>query len=110
MKYILYKDIHGQFLPIIFPEALVHGEVDEALRRRSRVLVGRDIHSAGFTTMVAISTHGESETLDIKSNELDADVINASGYGWNENSIPLETVAKPVRLRSVEMLLESVGE
>lgn len=76
MKYIVLETDEGQKLPIIFPEAFVHAEVADLMKRLCMISLnakGVKVASAGFVgfrTMPLVS--GESESLGgLQHNRLD---------------------------------------
>lgn len=86
MKYVMFKRKLGkgkdsgvvQFIPVIFPNQLVHADVAEALMEGGP-LDGCTVHSAGeWTGMAAV---GGSETLKIKSDPADTRRILLNDYG-----------------------------
>ncbi len=81
MKYLmLKKEISGvtHFLPIIFPNQLVHDEISELLRMHLNDEY--TLHSAGFlTTMWKV--YGESETLGVGSDPDDSIRLGMCDYG-----------------------------
>lgn len=84
MKYVMLEDTEGRKIPIIFPDHLVHADVAmvmcKLINTRQKVRVGPT--SAGFISVgVDIQTHGESETLGLKSKPTDTDYIIAGDAG-----------------------------
>lgn len=84
-KYIMVEVDRGvagqQRLPIIFPDVLVHDDVAKAIlalpnfsKQPAKVV------SAGTAEAVTALCDGESETLKLKSDETDTDVICSFAY------------------------------
>lgn len=74
MKYIMIETIEGQKLPIMFPDTLVHADVAIVMMRliEMRHKVKNAPINAGFVSIgTDVTVHGESESLDLKSNPVD---------------------------------------
>lgn len=75
MKYIMLQNSDGHKMPVVFAEKLVHAHVAKYMLDLSRRSLGTryEVVSAGFVSFTedGVATHGESETLNIKSNSLD---------------------------------------
>lgn len=85
MKYIMLKKEQGlitRFVPIIFPNELVHSYVANALLS-SEQLEGFQVHSAGELSSIDVGGNisGDSITLGISSNPDDARRITMADYG-----------------------------
>lgn len=88
MKYVMFKveakNMPERFVPIIFPEGLVHKDV--AARVARAVCDGYNAIratpvAAGFVQLDAVVCHGESETLGLQSMLLtDGRVIEQHDY------------------------------
>lgn len=78
MKYVVVRDEdnHG-VRSIVFPKDLTHAEVAFRFRRMERVI------SAGFCYLKdgKWNTHGESESLEVKSHPNDYMVLNQDFFG-----------------------------
>ena len=77
MKYIMIETNEGHKLPIIFPEALVHAEVADLMKRLCMLSLhakGVNVASAGFVGFPVMPTvAGDSESLGgVKHNPLDS--------------------------------------
>lgn len=87
MKYVILKSVlagQEQKIPIIFPNFLVHSDVAKyiagnLIRQHGRP-VDITVSSAGFINLGDVACHGESETCKVKSDPLDADVIQMHDY------------------------------
>jgi hypothetical protein len=82
MKYVMLKrrlgaDMH-QLIPIIFPNALVHSDVAEALAAALPVPV--EIVSAGSVILNDAVCGGNSESLGLSAEPGDAEIINFNDY------------------------------
>lgn len=80
MKYVMFR-VKGpggndRLIPVVFPNALVHRDVAEALYP---VIKGLPV-SAGECVVLVDSTHGKSDTLSLNANEDDASVITGHDY------------------------------
>lgn len=79
MKYIMMETAEGKRLPFIFPESMVHAYV--ALMAKELIAIASKqpakCVSAGFVAGIGldIMTHGNSETLGLDSNPVDAAYI-----------------------------------
>lgn len=84
MKYIMYR-VGNRHYPILFPDLLVHAQVADRLSTliqfQKAVIV-----SAGEVSLVALSTTGESHSLDVSAEELDARRINVLDYSGGVDS------------------------
>jgi hypothetical protein len=87
MKYIMFvkqttEDALPHFIPVIFPDELVHAHMAQVVLRTPEMRDFRPI-SAGFVNLemtvmgrhFPITTHGESETLKMKARGEDARII-----------------------------------
>ncbi len=90
MKYIMLKETSNVgvcYVPIIFPSALVHSDVADAMIKSLEVTAkGRTISvdSAGELSLFGTDfvCHGSSETLGICANsERDTQIIKMNDYG-----------------------------
>lgn len=82
MKYIMFKKklkTMTVFVPIIFPNTLVHKQVAEDLLKIS--LVGFKIHSAGDFSPLDNDCSGSSGTLKLKADPKDSARIAMNDYG-----------------------------
>ena len=87
MKYIMVK-ITGeeldQFVPIIFPNSLVHSEIAKSIKRMimwDRREGGVTIVSAGDYCIMNRTCSGRSETLGLESRGMvDESIINMNDY------------------------------
>lgn len=81
MKYVMFKKQFGdhllQFVPVIFPNTLVHADVAEAMLPGP--LVGYEIHSAGEWT--GLDACGRSSTLNLSHDPEDTTRIIMNDYG-----------------------------
>ena len=71
MKYIIFKNIRGDFIPIIFPDWLEHADI--AKRFQDYI-----VYSAGkfiLDTSAAMVFHGDSISLGIKSQKDDITIF-----------------------------------
>jgi hypothetical protein len=77
MKYIMLETIDGQRVPFIFPEWMTHYDVSLYMRIMITTLHNKlsTAVTAGFITLGDITTHGKSESLELKSSPADADRI-----------------------------------
>lgn len=76
MKYVMFK--RGEhYVPIIFPETLVHADVAEWMRLGP----GYQVHSAGFISPLSMKCHGRSESLGVESDPGDTVRIRMNDYG-----------------------------
>ncbi len=85
MKYIMFVKPQKHltlFIPIIFPNLLVHSDMRDILCKDSS-FADCSVRSAGFLAMDG-QAHGESESLGVKSHPDDTDIIamNDYGAGW----------------------------
>lgn len=75
MKYIMFESDEGHKIPVLFGESLVHAHMAEYSITLARRSLGKrfTVASAGFVSVTrdGIATHGESESLGIKSNPID---------------------------------------
>lgn len=88
-KYVMFE-ANGQMMPIIFPPALIHEDVADAVHRVVRQHVidsspgnwSSRIVSAGFLSgMIVTGTHGKSESLNnLAAREEDRKIINNWPY------------------------------
>lgn len=78
MKYIMYR-VGDKHYPIIFPEALVHAQVADRMNTLLQFQKA-ELVSAGEINVVAISTTGESTSLDVKADEKDRMRVNCMDY------------------------------
>ena len=71
-----------RFVPVIFPDALVHDIVAKAFigALRKHGWTGCKVESAGEIDMAAIQTFGSSETLGVEAREEDAEIITTYDY------------------------------
>lgn len=84
MKYVMFRkalDSVTLFVPVIFPNALVHADVAEAMM--AGPLKDHFVHSAGEVSLFGgrAAVSGESETLNRKCDPGDARRIMMSDYG-----------------------------
>lgn len=93
MKYIMLEGSNGIKYPIIFPDVLVHREmaqlVGQFMMKRNGIFtmsISAGFVDLGLDTMV----HGESESLGIKSNELDVIrlILGTNGCGVPDEMLP----------------------
>lgn len=90
MKYVTFEvrlqPDHSIFVPVIFPELLVHAEMAKG------VIAALNAHypaatitvaSGGFLPSIGFieETHGESETLAVHSHPADTRLIQMADYG-----------------------------
>ncbi len=94
MKYIVFaKEMKEttHLIPVMFPDNLVHRNVSRALRlteelqgykpiRAGFVELGQTLTAGGITKTFPWVTHGESETLGLKSDPSDATLIMTYAY------------------------------
>ena len=89
MKYIMFEkklpDDMVQIVPVIFPEALVHSDVAEVMRRLKGIR-GLEPVAAGSINMLAQTCYGKSETLQLNARSQDAETINFVDY------LPVRTI------------------
>ena len=95
MKYIMVIDEFGNETPVIFPSNLIHQEVAHGVRRACKCV---DVVSAGFVKIEELKgadfilrkhgkmkhqfvAYGESESLGLKSDKNDSELINFTFYG-----------------------------
>jgi hypothetical protein len=85
-KYVMFE-LHlsntdlVQMVPVIFPAQVTHSDLAERLE----VMFASQgykvtLHSAGFLYLGCSGVYGKSETLDLKADEHDKDVINSFPY------------------------------
>lgn len=82
MKYIMLRTVHDDIVrdvPIIFPNALVHGDVAAVIRHIVSMQHATPI-AAGEINLVVESTHGSSETLSLEARDEDARTITLYDY------------------------------
>lgn len=85
MKYIMLETTDGKKLPVIFPNDFIHAEVEKYMVHCLLKHTEQLSHavSAGFVDVgLDTTTHGESETLNLKAKGTDAAYI-ALGEGVN---------------------------
>lgn len=85
MKYIMFRVRIGdteKFLPIIFPDELVHSDIAETIKSLilSRYRWNIDVSSAGSINIGATTCGGKSETLVSASDPSDAKIIQLYDY------------------------------
>jgi len=102
-KYVMFQDADGRCIPVIFPGSLVH--LDVARSVRAALPRGNAVVSAGHIGALHVSSaFGESETLQVKAYEKDADVINHYPYsGGMPDALP--NMAEIVRLAYLKLIL-----
>lgn len=75
MKYIMLETDEDMKLPILFPDAFVHANVAELMKRLTlfQLKANRcEVVNAGFVSIADASVHGESESLGgMKHNPVD---------------------------------------
>lgn len=75
MKYIMLESDEGHKIPVLFGESLVHAHMAKYTIHLARETLKQRfiVASAGFVSVTrdGIATHGESESLGIKSNPID---------------------------------------
>lgn len=91
LKYVMFirtetqraETIKRQYIPVIFPEAVMHRDMAERMAEQGwtdSVHAGHTIDyapvSAGFINMHSLSCFGESESLGLSSNALDSQIIS----------------------------------
>ena len=117
MKYIMFKDKYDRLLPVIFPDSMIHAEVADAICRavrRGEVSVKASDYScpmpirAGFTQVLSVNTEGMSESLNMKSEHGDAQVINVNDYSKGAVTGMEDHIEKLLIVKSIELLLEQV--
>lgn len=71
MKYVILRANDGRCVPVIFPDFIVHADMALAL---DKIFVhGSQVEAAGFVTLGGDTTvHGESETCELKAQDIDA--------------------------------------
>lgn len=78
MKYIMMETAEGKKIPILFPDCIVHSEMEKAATfaiHRSLKQYSQAV-SAGFVGIDGeFTTSGESESIGIKSKKVDAAYI-----------------------------------
>ncbi len=89
-KYVLFsmttnkEETHGKLIPIIFPEHIMHSDMDDAMTAYAVQSGSRDNEyykrmtpvSAGFIDLLTLSCFGESESLELRSREdMDSEII-----------------------------------
>lgn len=82
MKYVMFKKkgkLLTQFVPVIFPNHLVHKEV--AIDLLANSLKGFKIHSAGDISPLGMEATGSSITLKLKADPKDTGRIRMNDYG-----------------------------
>lgn len=82
MKYVMFKkttDELTHYVPVIFPNHLVHADVAEDLR--TGALSGYEVHSAGEFCAFSNSVSGESTTLNVQHDPEDGRRILFNDYG-----------------------------
>ncbi|WP_339844362.1 hypothetical protein [uncultured Halopseudomonas sp.] len=88
MKYIMLQIMTGtqgdlvREFPVIFPDALVHADVAEAITKLPELATAKPV-AAGFLSSLGLEAecYGESETLQIKSRgDLDSSRICMLDY------------------------------
>jgi hypothetical protein len=107
-KYIMVK-VDDRQIPILFPSELVHADVWKYLRRPfydAARMGDPSVVSAGFVEGLAVAVSmGESETLDIKSRDEDARIINNHPYEQGRD-VPTARITEALILqRTAEMLI-----
>src|SRR4051812_654658 len=87
MKYIMLeqelKDGMLHYVPVIFPNGLVHSDVSESLiELANKTFRGQPfkVVSAGEVRIDSVRTSGNSETLNLESSVLDSLIINTIDY------------------------------
>lgn len=113
-KYIVFQDERtGRRLPVLFPNELVHAEVADALiacgLMNSASLFYRPV-SAGFVMLAVSSSHGESESLKIKSDPEDAQRINVHTYTAGVDSGMEPMIEKMLLSKVIEQLMERITD
>lgn len=79
MKYIIYLDKDDKYLPIIFPQYLVHSDFDMAFRSLGVYKHLQPIH-AGEISVQEVEVYGKSDTLGLVSFSNDKLVIETYDY------------------------------
>lgn len=83
MKYVMFKKPFGQdtthFVPIIFPNNLIHADVAKAMQKGP--LKGYEVHSAGEISPLGMDCTGGSDTLGVKADPADTNRIQFNDYG-----------------------------
>ena len=85
-KYVMFElDVSEsgikQRIPVIFPSQITHADLADTLRSlldRGEQRVS--VHSAGFVNLTCSDVYGKSETLDLKVDEQDREIINSFPY------------------------------
>lgn len=82
MKYVMFakpfpKGDLVQFMPVVFPDNLVHADVAAALKP----LLGDPV-SAGDVTILGANVSGKSSTLNLKSHPKDGVMLRMCDYGF----------------------------
>jgi hypothetical protein len=67
MKYVILETQHGQRLPFLFPELLVHAQMAEVFKAalQAFIHVSAVPVSAGHASIQGAEIHGESESLEL---------------------------------------------
>jgi hypothetical protein len=116
-KYIMMQDRFGRKYPVIFPAHLVHSDIAKAIQRgeRQSEVAARATEyacsqpvNAGFCTLAVASTHGESETLSLKSDPEDAQKINVHAYTGGIESGMEPMIERMLVVKLAEQLLDRV--
>lgn len=88
-KYIILKVKNNKGeekeIPYIFTKDNVHKAMSEYMQmmmHRKPKVVDVKCVSAGFIYLDTLSCHGESESLQLKSREIDSDIIRNYRYTW----------------------------
>lgn len=86
MKYVMFHKVIGSdtnyFVPIIFPNTLVHIEIADAMVAKGAPLEGFMPVSAGEISPLDMECYGESTTLKMRADgERDTRIIRMSDYG-----------------------------
>jgi len=117
-KYVMFKDKWGRKHPVIFPGSMVHADIAEAIPRavrRGEVKAGAtdyscpEVVSAGFVTLAATGTTGESESLGIPSDAADAMVINVHPYSAGADTGMEASIERMVLVKHIEHCLKRAG-
>lgn len=117
-KYISYL-ANDQQLPIIFPNDLIHEEVNQymGMAVREHVITQRPkdwtsgVLSAGFISGLAVTgVHGLSESMgNLRSREPDASIINLMPYDHGRESM-VPGIEKMLLLKQVEHLMNRIKQ
>lgn len=78
MKYIMLEITNRGItkrIPFIFPGNLVHADIASAVRSVAG-LEGAEVVSAGECNVEVLSCYGDSDTLKLKADDCDEDIIN----------------------------------